>query len=76
MLRQFAPIMELNDWADADQAGEDRVISVEPLPGMNPFTARGIITLRERGIPHETLLTFVWDWGRIRATAREHDPLA
>ena len=73
MLREFAPIMTLNDWADADHVGEERPIPTEPLPGMHPATARGIVALRERGLPHATVLSFVWDWNRIRSTARLGD---
>lgn len=74
MLTEFAPIMTLNDWAAMGQKPGERPVDVRPLPGMNPVTARGIMRLRERGLPHEHVLRFAMDYGRIRATAKLTEP--
>lgn len=74
MLTEFAPIMILNDWAEETAGPGDKPVDVRPLPSMNPATARGIMALRDRGLPHPHVMRFAWDFGRIRATARLTEP--
>lgn len=74
LLAEFAPIMVQNDWAAADHSTDARPVDTRVLPGMNPATARGILEARADGLPHDVVLTFVWDTGRLRATAKLTEP--